>query len=110
MVLPLILMLSGNLVVSLPQLFLEIKTTHSAGVSRKPYESHIRQLRAYLASTNLRFGKIFYMYLGTNLDSVLCPQILSYWCTMALSDHFSLTEKTMFWGRMAWKMAFSLGP
>jgi len=54
----------------IPTAIIEFKTTNSAGVSGKPYESHIRQLKAYLAITNLRFDKLFYMYLGTNLDNV----------------------------------------
>jgi len=40
----------------IPTAIIEIKTTNSAGVSRKPYESHIRRLMAYLAITNLPFA------------------------------------------------------
>ena len=34
------------------------------------YLSHLKQLKAYLSILNLSFGKLFYMYLGTNLDKV----------------------------------------
>jgi len=33
----------------IPTAIIEIKTTNSAGVSRKPYESHIRQLKSYIS-------------------------------------------------------------
>ena len=53
-----------------PNAVVEIKTTNSVGVSRKPYESHLRQLKLYLSILNLSYGKLFYMYLGTNLANV----------------------------------------
>src|SRR5215831_14776022 len=53
-----------------PTCVIEIKTTNSAGVSRKPYLSHLKQLKSYLSILDLSFGKLFYMYLGTNLDKV----------------------------------------
>jgi len=53
-----------------PTCVIEIKTTNSAGVSRKPYLSHLKQFKSYLSILDLSFGKLFYMYLGTNLDKV----------------------------------------
>jgi len=54
----------------IPTAIIEIKTTNSVGVSRKCYDSHIKQLKNYLSIMDLNYGKIFYMYLGTNLDEV----------------------------------------
>jgi hypothetical protein len=53
----------------IPTAIIEIKTTNSAGF-RGNLMNLIFVNCAPLAITNLRFGKLFYMYLGTNLDNV----------------------------------------
>lgn len=62
----------------IPTPIIEIKTTNSVGVSRKCYDSHIRQLKAYLSIVEgVSYGKIFYMYLGTNLDKVFYEYLIT---------------------------------
>jgi hypothetical protein len=42
----------------------EIKTTTSAGVLRKPFKNHLRQISAYISMTGAPYGKLFYIILG----------------------------------------------
>ena len=42
----------------------EVKSTTSAGVLKKPFKNHVRQISAYIAMTGAPYGKLFYIILG----------------------------------------------
>jgi CRISPR/Cas system-associated exonuclease Cas4 (RecB family) len=46
-------------------IIIEMKTTSSVKVLREPYDSHLTQLKIYMAITGAPVGKLFYILLGT---------------------------------------------
>ena len=42
----------------------EVKSTTSVGVLKKPFKNHVHQISAYIAMTGAPYGKLFYIILG----------------------------------------------